>query len=140
MELTVHRDKILRVMGGIKEREAGRSSEAGEDREEIGSLLELTGINKKAFSFIRALDKMAQDKRDDVLRSLDPLLEMMDRHWNGNATPDMFEATEDEPVEAAALPAPSYAADFDPGEDDTPSDLDAEQDAFDKHLAEVAAQ
>lgn len=97
MELQAHEDKITGLMGRLKGREAGRASEAGEDREAIGSMLELTGLNKKAFSFVRALDKLDDEKRDDVLRSLTPLLDLMRPHWDGQSTPDMLDATfEDE--------------------------------------------
>lgn len=96
MELHVHEDKITGLMGRLKGREAGRASEAGEDREAIGSMLELTGLNKKAFSFVRALDKLDDDKRDDVLRSLTPLLELMQPHWDGQSTPDMLDAADED--------------------------------------------
>ena len=91
MELSVHHDKIITTIEALKSNERQRSSEAGDDREEIGNLLELTGLNKNAFAFIRKVDKMEPDKRDDVLRSLHPLLDMMDKKWNGQTTPDLFE-------------------------------------------------
>lgn len=98
MELAVHQDKILSVMRRVKGREADRASEAGEDREEIGQLLELTGLSKKSLSIIRSLDKMTEEKRADCLRSLHAILEMMEPVWNGQSTPDMFP---DEAGEAA---------------------------------------
>lgn len=91
MELSVHHDKIVNTIEALKSNERNRSSEAGEDREAIGHLLELTGLNKKAFSFVRSIDKLESDKRDDVLRSLHPLLDLMDKRWNGQNTPDMFD-------------------------------------------------
>jgi len=91
VELSVHHDKIVNTIEALKSNERNRASEAGEDREEIGNLLELTGLNKKAFSFVRSIDKLEADKRDDVLRSLHPLLDLMDKRWNGQNTPDMFD-------------------------------------------------
>lgn len=91
MELAVHQEKILNTIATINSNERGRASDAGEDREEIGSLLELTGLNKKAFSFVRALDKMEAEKRDDVIRSLTPLMDLMEKKWNGQTTADMFD-------------------------------------------------
>lgn len=117
MELAVHQNKILNAMSRFKSQEAERASDAGEMREEIGSLLKLTGLNKKAFSFVRAIDKMPEEKRDDVLRSLTPLLEMMDKHWNGQSTPDMLDAADEAPE-----PEPVSADDleqFTPDDDDT---------------------
>lgn len=101
MDLQVHFDKITGLMGRLKSREASRASDAGSDREEIGSMLELTGVNKKAFSWSRALDKMEPEKRDDVLRSFDALRDMLEPHWDGQTTPDMLDgsAPEEEPEE-----------------------------------------
>ena len=99
MELSVHHDKIVNTIEALKSNERNRASEAGEDREEIGNFLELTGLNKKAFSFVRSIDKLEADKRDDVLRSLHPLLDLMDKRWNGQNTPDMFEDATDAPEE-----------------------------------------
>lgn len=91
MELSVHFDKITGLMGRLKSRETARASDAGEDRQEIGEMLELTGVNKKAFSWTRALDKMEPEKREDVLRSFDALRDMLDPHWEGQSTPDMLD-------------------------------------------------
>ena len=91
MELAVHQAKITGLMRRVKANEADRASDAGSDREEIGQLLELTGLHKKAFGVIRSIDKMTDEKRQDCLRSLNALLELMDPVWNGQKTPDMFE-------------------------------------------------
>lgn len=99
MELAVHQAKIVGLMRRVKANEADRASDAGSDRKEIGQLLELTGLHKKAFSVIRSLDKMTDEKRSDCLRSLNALLELMDPVWNGQKTPDMFEDAPDAPEE-----------------------------------------
>jgi len=115
MELSVHHDRIIGTMSAIKSNERTRASDAGEDRAEIGDLLELTGLNKKAFAFIRSIDKLEADKRDDVLRSLHPLLDLMDTHWNGQKTPDMF----DDAVEPSE---PPVGDDFDAALASAPGD------------------
>lgn len=130
-DITIHQDKIINTMARLKSREAERASDTGEDRETIGAMLDLTGLNKVAFSFVRRLDKLEGDKRDDVLRSLHPLLDLMDGHWNGNRTPDMFDGSvdpEDEPF------------DDDPEDDEGEFDdeIADEANAFEAHLAQVA--
>ncbi len=139
MDLDVHYDKIVSSFSDWKSQERSRASEAGEMREEIGQFLELTGLNKKAVSFVRALDKLEADKRDDVLRSLTPLLEVMDRAWNGNRTPDMFEQPAVETASDAPR-KPSYEQDFTVEDDPVDPEIAAEDEAFESHLAEVAAQ
>lgn len=104
MELAVHQEKIINTFDRLASREKARASDAGEDREEIGSLLDLTGLNKVAVSFTRRLHKMEPKKRDDVLRSLGPLLDLMQKRWDGQTTPDMFGQTAPEPVEPADPP------------------------------------
>lgn len=128
MDLNVHHDKIIGSMGRWKRDEAARASDAGETREEIGSLLELTGLNKKAFSWARALDKLESDKRNDVLRSFDALRELLDKHWNGQSTPDMFDDADDEPAAPVTEDDLSFLS-ADPDHD--PGDYNADDDTFD---------
>lgn len=131
MDLSFHYEKIVNKFAAWREQETDRASDAGAMREDIGRFLDLTGLNKKAVSFVRALDKMSEDKRDDVLRSLHPLLEQMDLHWRGNGTPDMLgDAIDPE----GDLRAPSYQPDIDGFPD---PDIAQEADDFDRHLAEV---
>ena len=133
MELTTHEDKITGLMGRLKGREHARASEAGEDRQEIGQMLELTGLNKKAFSFVRSVDKMEPEKREDVLRSLNPLLSMMQPHWDGQSTPDMLDGA-----------APVSDAENEPDDDYDPQAMepgehnDPETDEFDAAVDAVA--
>lgn len=140
MELTVHRDKIINSFARWKQGEADRASDAGEMREEIGKVIDLTGLNKKAFSFVRMLDKQAPDKRADILRSLEPLLKLMQPHWDGSNTPDMFTDNDDavDPVEDEAPRSASYQ----PDEELFPAAGDAEiaeeADEFEKALSEAA--
>ena len=139
MDLSVFRDKIVSSIAGWRSSDANRASEVGEQREEIAHLLELTGVHKKALSWIRALDKMEADKRDDVLRSFDALREkVMGPYWDGQKTPDMFA---DDPVEPASEAPRKPTYEPDPDFDDVPMahdpEIAAEDEAFEKHLAEV---
>lgn len=131
MELAIHQNKIINTFDRIGSREKERASDAGEDREEIGSLIELTGLNKKAVAFARMLHKQEPDKREDILRSLRPLLDLMEAHWQGQSTPDMFgDAVEhDEP--------PAFDRDVAYSGDD--EELSEATDDFLNHLAEVEA-
>lgn len=137
MEIAVHQDKIIGTFNRIASREKDRASDAGEDREEIGNLLELTGLHKKAVSFCRMLHKQEPEKREDILRSLHPLLSMMEAHWDGQSTPDMFaegvEPGDDEPGEEEG---DEFEDTEDEGEGD--EELQADADDFDAHLAEVS--
>lgn len=137
MDLSIHQDKILTTMADIKSNERSRASEAGDDREEIGNLLELTGLNKKALSFVRSIDKMEPDKREDVLRSLHPLLNMMDGHWNSQKTPDMFETASTQAGESQVDPDDDETDDEVDG-DETDPELAADDAEFESHLAEVS--
>ena len=132
MEISVHQDKIIGTFNRIGAREKERASDAGEDREEIGSLIEFTGLHKKAVSFVRMLHKQEDDKRADILRSLHPLLEMMEAYWDGQKTPDMFA----DAVEPAGEEPIDELTDDDGKLGD--EDLQAEADDFDAHLAEVS--
>jgi hypothetical protein len=162
MDLTTHERKILGTMRRIRDREEGRASDAGEDREEIGSLLELTGLHKKAFSFVRSLDRMAEEKRNDVIRSLHPLLAMMQPHWDGGTKDWVDETGEDEEpepegeapsadvIEAFAQRGHEEAGDLraptadlaTPEEDgsDTKAEIRADSDEFEASVAELEAQ
>lgn len=142
MDLSVFRDKIVSSIASWRSSDANRASEVGEQREEIARLLELTALNKRALSWIRALDKLEADKRDDVLRSFDALRNhVMEPHWNGQRTPDFFEDTPPvEPVSEDAPRKPTYEPD--PDFDEVPMahdpEIAAEDEAFEKHLAQVS--
>lgn len=127
MELSVHQDKIINTFNRLASREKDRATDVGEDREEIGALIEFTGLHKKAVSFARMLHKQEPEKRDDILRSLHPLLAMMEAHWGGQKTPDMFET--------AAEAADDEASDDAYGDGD--DELREESDEFESHLAAI---
>lgn len=89
-ELSVDADVLFSKLERWKSDEGARASAAGETRQDIGQFIEDTGLNKKGLAMIRALDKMKDDKRADVLRSFDYLREHLDPKWAGQSTPDMF--------------------------------------------------
>lgn len=144
MELSAHQDKILNAIERYKAQEAERASDAGEMREDIGNLIEFTGLNKKAFSFVRSVDKLPEDKRNDVLRSLHPLLDMMDKHWNGQSTPDMLDraaAPEKPAAPATEADVQQFAPDAEEGGgpeiEPFDPDLEADDADFKKQLRAV---
>lgn len=157
MDLKTHHDKIINTFNRIISNERDRASDAGTDRESLGSMIELCGLNKKATSFAKALHKMEPEKRDDVLRSFDALRIELEKNWGGQRTPDMLTAVE-EPKGDDTLPGQSYEENFNPaGEDlseqlaqfdpvegaevpasDEPYDLAAETDDFEAQLAQAA--
>jgi hypothetical protein len=135
VNLTTHHDKILNTVNSIISNERDRALEAGEDRERIGALIELCGLNKKSVAFAKALHKMEPAKREDVLRSFDALRVEFEKNWGGQKTVDMFENS----VEPADdLPGPSYQADDDFPDEPGDPELAADADDFDKHLADAA--
>ena len=71
--------------------DASRAFEAGERREDMKSFLELTGWNRTALSMIARLNKLDEDKRQDVLRSFDEMRSEMQPVWDAGNTPDMFD-------------------------------------------------
>lgn len=145
MEITVHRDKIINSFARWKQGEADRASDAGEMREEIGKVIDLTGLNKRAFSFVRMLDKQAPDKRADILRSLEPLLNLMRPHWDGSGTPDMFTENDDavDPVDDEPIGhngGPEWEPDDEERSavDGRDAEIAEEADEFEKALSEAA--
>lgn len=141
MDLKIYHDRIINTVNSIISNERDRASDAGEDREAIGNLIEQIGVNKKAMSFAKALHKMKPDKREDTLRSFDALRIEFEKNWGGQKTADMFEdkpednAPEVEPEEAPVLKRASYEPDgsMDP-------EIAGEADDFEKALAEVGVQ
>lgn len=92
----MHEDKLLRKLGQWKGEDQDRAEATGEQRSDIKSFLELTGWHKSALAFIRKLDKLSDEKRDDILRSFDDLREIMQPAWDGQKTEDMFKDGEPE--------------------------------------------
>jgi hypothetical protein len=93
--LKVDADRLVSSLQVWKSSERDRASDAGEMRQEIGQYLEDTGLNNKALSIARGLDKLSEDKRADTLRSLDHVLTILRPHWDGQSTVDMFDDAPD---------------------------------------------
>ena len=134
------------LIGNIeaRNREDGeRASSAGESRAAIKEFLDETNMNPKAFSWCRVILKQKdQAKAMDMIRSLEVGLAMVKAHVAGQQgdlfpeddDPDFDEVEPHTPVPDAVpdeLRKPTYDA------DDTFAD---DQDAFDRQLAEVAAE
>lgn len=69
-----------------------RASSAAETRADIGSFVDETGLNKKAYSVLRQIMKMgdkSEDKAMDVIRSLEKGLPMVKSHIGGQTTTEM---------------------------------------------------
>jgi hypothetical protein len=98
-EITLDADKLHSNLQKWKNQDAKRASDAGETRQSIGQFVEDTGVNKKALSHIRQIDKMPEEKRADYLRSSDALMAEMRPHWDGQSTADMFDPEHDDAVE-----------------------------------------
>ena len=133
----MHFEKTVNSFERWKSQDASRASDVGEQREDIKQFLELTGFHKKAVSWLRALDKMEADKRDDVLRSFDELRrEILEQHWNGQKTPDFFAAEPEKAEKPKKAKKPTFTQDFTPGD----PEIQGEADAFQRQLDTVAAR
>ena len=141
MDLKIYHDRIINTVNSIISNERDRASDAGDDRERIGDLIEQIGVNKKAMAFVKALHKLEPEKREDTLRSFDALRAEFEKNWGGQKTADMFDEADGDadsgaldPVGESELPAPSYQPTFTPGGD---AELDQETVDFEAGLAEV---
>jgi len=142
---TVEHDDLISNIEARNREDGERASYAGESRAMIKAFLDDTNMNPKAFSWLRAILKVNdkdQAKAMDMIRSLEVGLAMVKAHVSGQQG-DLFPEDDDRdfdepeplnPVPDAVpdeLRKPTYEA------DDTFAD---DQDAFDRQLAEVAAE
>jgi hypothetical protein len=140
----IEHDTLISNIEARNREDATRASSAGESRAAIKAFLEDTNMNRKAFSWFRATLKMNdkdQAKAMDMIRSLEIGLPMVKAHvlgqqgdLFGDDDADFDEVEPHTPVPDAVpdeLRKPTYGADDDFAED---------QDAFDRQLAEVAAE
>lgn len=127
------REQLFSKWGRWKQRAEARSSEAGEDREEIGELIEKTGFHKKAHSHAMQAWKMKKDEDlAEYLRSMDILLEQVRVNRFGNKSLDMIEADRKAEVEEGAAEAGvTEDPDTDPDADDEDP---VEEDDLEKEL------
>lgn len=138
MSKHINEDKLVTKIAQWRGEDADRASSAGETRGDIKSFLEATGWEKTALSWVRKLDKMSEEKRDDTLRSFDDLRGVLSTYWDGNKTPDMFTKTDDavEPVDDEPI-GHNGGPEWEPDEDGD-AEIAEEADDFDKALAEAA--
>ena len=140
----VEHDDLISNIEARNREDTTRASSAGESRASIKAFLDETNMNPKAFSWCRVILKVAdkdQAKAMDMIRSMEVGLAMVKAHVSGQqgdlfpenkAVPDVVEPLRPVPdVVPDELRAPSYEADATFADD---------QDAFNGHLAEVAAE
>lgn len=141
----IEHDALIGKIEKWNREDRSRASTAAETRGEIGRFVETTGINAKALSVLRTIEKAAQKdggqaKAMDIIRSLEKGLPMIKAHVMGqDDLPGLDE--EPEPVEPAPMGKPSYDPDEDFAEIGVvvgDPEIAAEADAFDAHLAQVS--
>jgi hypothetical protein len=114
----IEHDELIAHMAARNIEDSERASSAGESRQKIGAFLDETGMNSRAYSWIRSILKQkTREKQMDIIRSLKASLPMVEAHVAGQTTPDMF----DDPV----TPADDDEGDFN---DDAVPDFDDEDD------------
>ena len=137
MDIDVHEKKIFTSFDRWNAGERERASDAGEMRQEVGELVELTGISKKALSWVRSLDKMEEDKRNDVIRSLKPLLDLFEKRWDAEGTPDFLDGA-DEAIEPMEEGDDGVEVEFESSTEDGDPEVAEEASEFADALAELA--
>ncbi|MCT4654256.1 MAG: hypothetical protein N4A65_00440 [Cohaesibacter sp.] len=89
--------KLVSMQAKVKEENGERSGEYGEA---VKAASEKYGVNKKALGMICSLNRMTQEKRDDVLRSLDNYRALMG-YDPGDDLVDQMEAEEEDKPQTA---------------------------------------
>jgi hypothetical protein len=126
--LEIDQADVLERMQSFNKEDSERASDAGESRQRIGEFLEKTGINNKAFAFVRMVLRTKKDeKRQDILRSMRALMPILEQQIAEGGTKDAF----DVPAAARDLAADGFpdtdfeddmAAQADDAGDDEPAD------------------
>lgn len=104
----IEHDQLIGRASRHNMEDSERASTAAETRSDIGTFVEATGVNKKAYSWLRQILKTgdkSQDKAMDVIRSLEKCLPMVKSHIGGQTTMDM-NLTPEEVAKAEAGPEP----------------------------------
>ena len=79
--LNIDAQRLIAAISEFNSEDAARASDAGETREAVGAYLEATGIQKKAFSHMRAGLKLADEQKQlDWLRSMEAMLPIVASH------------------------------------------------------------
>jgi hypothetical protein len=129
-------DSLIGEIEARNREDAKRASSAGESRAAIKAFLEETNVNPKAYSWLRVILKQNdkdQAKAMDIIRSLEAGLPFIKAHVSGQQG-DLF-PDDDDPVEPVPATIPDDLRKPSYGDDDH---FGKDQDAFDRHLEEVA--
>lgn len=137
--MAMHTEKLHRKLNEWKGQDQSRASEVGEQRADIKEFLELTGWNKTALAFVRKLDKLDEDKRNDILRSLHDLLEEMRPVWDENGTGDMFGHNSNGADEEPEPEKPADPVDYDDGDEEPADDYHDDAPATDEEMVDFNA-
>lgn len=113
-------DKLIGQIEARNREDKERASSAGESRQKIGTFLDETAMNSKAFAWCRQILKTGdkadgQNKAMDIIRSLETALPMVKDHVGGQGTGemDLDGPQDDEPAAEASDDDPQ---DVDPGD------------------------
>lgn len=88
----IEHDQLIGRASRHNMEDSERASTAAETRSDIGQFVEATGVNNKAYAWLRQILKTgekSQDKAMDVIRSLEKCLPMVKSHIGGQTTIDM---------------------------------------------------
>ena len=111
---SLEHDALLANMGARIREQRARSSDASESAAKVKTLLEDTGLNSQAYSWLKSI-LMKLDKKDgqakamDVIRSLQAGLPILEAHVGGQGTGEMdlntapAETTTAEPISDAEV-------------------------------------
>ena len=132
-EIDVKLDNLVDKLEAWKRSDSNAGTINAETRQDKGQFQNDYGVHKTSLSWIAKLDKLDDDKRDDILSSFDHLRGIIEPKWIGQSTPDMFDDGET-PSEAEA----GEEVEFDDDDEaDMPVETDEEIEAFDAEVDAV---
>lgn len=135
-DASLEADELIQAMKEFNTEDSERASDAGESRQRIGTFLEKTKLNNKAFSFFRGLLRVKKEStRLDILRSVELILPAIKAEVKATTTVDAF----DTPLAAIKAAEAEKAAESNvirPFKGSGDPDFNAEVEAFDKAAAE----
>lgn len=83
-------DVLSKFLKDVADKAKAVSSKNGELRSFIKSYLDNTGLHPQAVAMIRTIENMDQTKRNDFLRSFEPMMELMVMKVWRDAQTDIF--------------------------------------------------
>jgi len=95
-DVDVDFDALTAFLTDMKDKKKGISSATGTLRSALKAYLDNSGLHPKAVAIIRQLDDMNITQRNDVLRSLNPLLDIMDAKFWIDQQDDFLDKTSTE--------------------------------------------